>query len=637
MRNFKTKLLGLSLLVVALSACNRGFDKVVPASPNEPSGASVFKKPKVLYIIADGARGTQVRDANIPTLKSLLTHSIYTWNSLGDANSSTNATNWASMITGVSKEKHNVLTEDFVGNNLATYKTIFERIKSINPDLRIASFSSSLLFKNNLTAGTNVSENLTNDETVKSRMVDFLKTDAADLVVGEFSAIQAAGVAGTFDNSDAGYKNAINTFDTQVGAILDAVKSRTTYNSESWLIIISSNKGGPATLNPLEDDKTVFSNTNANTFSIIYNASYNPTFIGKPFVGNSYVGNAVRFRGWPHKGVAEVKGVDPQFNVNYSSAFNFGDTSSFTISVKIKKHKNPYNTSRGDYYYQWPAFLGKQGKSPTDNNPGTGWGGGASRGWNFCLFQNRWRFMIIGNKDGSGGLNEEIAGLEFSGDTWHDLTAVVERTPNGAKQVRVYTDGVMAITNRNNASLANPSYVPFVLGANPNFDNNSFLRLGWTTGEQDPGNSEVINTYGAIDVELKEFKIFKAALPDAVVKQYACDQSIDRSHPFYNFLVGYWPINEGSGTVLKDRVGLADMTLSQQQSNTPASGSSGPTAPLFSGYQWTAFTDLICSPPASNLGLLVPKNTDLPAQVLSWFNIARQSSWGLDGKVWIAK
>jgi hypothetical protein len=617
MKNFKAKMLGVSLFVLTISACNHDFGKVVPDSPAPPPGQE-FKKPKVLYIIADGARGTQVRDADIPTLKSLIPNAIYTWTSLADV-TQTDATNWADMITGVKKEKHNVLTEDFAGNNLSTYKTIFERIKSIKADMRIASFASSAAFKTYLTGGTNKSEILANDEAVKTSMVDYLKTDQADFVVGEFSGIEKAGLAGGFNNAtNPAYKTAINTFDGQVGAILASIKSRATYNSENWLIIVSSNRGGPYTLSVAEDDKTVFSNTNANTFTIIQNAGYNPTFIAKPFVGNSYVGQAVEFFGNPKKGVARV-------SAELSPNFNFGDTSGFTISVKIKKHKNPYNVSRGDYYYNWPSFMGKKGASITDANPATGWGGGSgNRGWDFCVLQNRWRFFISGDKDFvSGAFKEgkEVTGAEFSGDTWHDLTAVVERRVDGVKQVRLYTDGIPGITNQiSGASNANPATVPYVLPGSPNFDNNSVLRLGWVPGEMDGGDNTY--TFGAIDVELKEFKIFKAALSDAAVRQYACDQSIDRSHPYYQYLIGYWPIDEGTGTVLKDKGPYAaDMALTQSQTD---------------GFKWRSFTDLVCSPNASNLSLLVPKNSDIPTQILSWFNIARQASWALDGKVWIA-
>jgi hypothetical protein len=622
MKNFKAKLFGVSLFVLTLAAsCNRDFTKVVPNSPGFDPGVT-YKTPKVLYIIADGARGTSVRDADIPTLKSLTPSAIYTWNSLADATVATDATNWADMITGVKKEKHNVLTEDFAGNSLATYPAIFQRIKSVRASVRIASFAASSAFKTNLTGGADVSETFTSDDAVKTRMVDFLKTDTASLVVGEFAGIEAAGKAVGFDNQFPAYKAAINTFDTQLGAILASIKGRATYAKENWLIIVSSNKGGQFTLPANQDDKTVFSNTNANTFTIISNATFNPTFIGKPFVGNSYVGNSVRFLGYPEQGVAQTDPVK-------SPVFNFGDTTGFTISIKVKKHKNPVTTSRGDYYYQWPGFIGKRGNgNGTDANsisPATGWGNSVGAGWDFCLFQNRWRFFLSGINGFKGGV--ELAGLEFTGDSWHDLTAVVERKPDGHAYVRLYTDGVEGIANKAGGSQTNPSTVPYDLnndGANGrkdvNLDNASVLRLGYTPGEMDGGTGGA--TFGKIDVELKEFKIFKIAIPDGAVKQYACDQTIDVSHPYYPYLIGYWPMDEGTGTVLNDKgPTAANMTLKQNSNN---------------GYSWVAFQDLICSPAATNLSLLVPKNSDLPTQILSWFNIPRQSSWSLDGKVWIA-
>lgn len=619
MKNFKAKLLGVSLFVLTLAACNHDFDKVVPAPPGLNTN-QVFKAPKVLYIIADGARGTAVRDADIPTLKSLIPTAIYSWNSLADATVSTDATNWADMITGVKKEKHNVLTEDFAGNNLATYPTIFQRIKSSRPTIRIAAFSASPAFKANLTGGTDVSETFGTDAALKDRMVSFLATDTASLVIGEFAAIEAAGKSDPVNGFDlvnnAAFKTAINTFDTQLGAILGAIKARPTYANENWLIIVASNKGGAYALPPAQDDKTILSNTNANTFTIISNQSFNQTFIAKPFVGNSYVGTSIRLLGDPEKGTGQMLVTDPVTKVNQSYVYNFGDTVGFTISVKIKKRLNPVNRSRGDYYYQWPAFLGKQSQN-NSTTPQVNWSGnGGGPGWNFCLWQNKWRFMGMGGPTNGNG--QEVQGLEFTGDTWHDLTAVVERKADGNTAVRVYTDGVLGMTNTNGGSIANPSTVPFVMSGKPNFDNNSVLRIGYVPGEIDGSGG---STFGKIDVELKELKIFRTAIPDGIVKQYACDQTIDSSHPFYNYLVGYWPMGEGSGSVLKDKGPYGnDFTLAQAQTN---------------GYRWTQFTDLICSPVASDLSLKVPKNSDLPTQILSWFNISRQSSWALDGKVWI--
>ena len=594
MKNFKVQsYIGAAALfmVVLASSCNKDFDKVIPEAPENSANVD-FKVPKVLFIIADGARGSSVRDAATDNIKGLLSNAIYSWNSLGDV-AENNATNWADMMTGVKKEKHNVLTEDFAGSKLADYPVIFKRMKVINPKLRIASFATSAGFKNNLTEGTDVSELVADDESLKSRMVQFLQTDTASIVVGEFSAIQKAGMAVGFDNKFADYKAAIVDFDKRVGDLVAAVKGRPTYNKENWLIIVTSNRGGAFTLPPAEDDKTLFSNTNANTFTIFHSERFKPTFIGKPFLGNTFTGKAIRFLGDPEK----TQGFVTQ---SLSSNYNFGEDD-FTVSVKIKKG-SPKDTGGGKYWYEWPSILGKR------NN--VGWGGSSPNpGWDICLFYNRWRLMEQGGEGNQNG--EEIAGLDFSGDTWHDLTFVVEKKTDGKRYVRLYTDGVKGITPAGSGENNNISKDDRALVGTPNFDNDAPMRVGYQQGETDGGK-------GYINVQLAELRIWAKALSESVIKQYACEASIDASHPDWNLLVGYWPMNEGTGDILKDQsVMAADFTLQGTRN-------------------WEQFSDLICSPSNTNLGTLVPKNSDIPTQMLSWFNIARQETWGLDGRVWIS-
>ncbi|MDB5156695.1 MAG: hypothetical protein JWR50_1402 [Mucilaginibacter sp.] len=616
MKNFKAKLFGVSLFILTLAACNHKFDKVIPASPANNQKIT-GKTQKVLYIIADGARGTSVRDADIPTLKTLLPGSIYSWNSLADTGIN-NATNWADLITGVTRLKHNVLTEDFAGYNKAAYPTIFTRIKSVRPNMRIAAFSTSPAFKQYLTDGTDVAENLANDATLTSRMSDFLKTDTASIIVGEFSGIQAAGNTSGFDNSFAPYKAAIGTFDTEVGTLLTSISSRPNYANEDWMIVVTSNRGGAYTLPPAQNDKTIFSDASLNTFTIFYASTYKQTLISKPFVGNVYTGNSVEFLGDPQKGVGQV-------SKELSPFYNFGTTANFTISVKVKKHKNPVNVSRGDYYWQWPGFMGKRGGNNGDPTPQTNWeGNGGSPGWDFTWSQNRWRFMVTGTGLYSGG--DELDGIEIKDENWHDLTVVCERKADNHAYISIYTDGVSGITSRLNGSVAAPytgAYDIFnnnsSLSPDLNLDNNSVLRVGWTPGEMDGGNNG--NTFGKIDVELKELKIFQSAMNSADVKQYACDQTLDATNPYYPYLIGYWPMDEGSGTVAHDKGPIGgDFTLSQSQPG---------------GYTWNKFSDLICSPAATNLRPQVPQSADVPAQIISFFNIARQASWNLDGRVWI--
>jgi hypothetical protein len=49
---------------------------------------------------------------------------------------------------------------------------------------------------------------------------------------------------------------------------------------------------------------------------------------------------------------------------------------------------------------------------------------------------------------------------------------------------------------------------------------------------------------------------------------------------------------------------------------------------------WQNLTELICSPPATDLSKLVPGTVDIPAQIYTWLRIPRQESWSLDGRIW---
>lgn len=577
-------------LVTAIAACNSEFEKVIP-DMDEVVDSVNYKNPKVLYLIVDGARGVSVRDAKSTVITGLINNAIYSWTSIGDT-AKNDATNWADMLTGVRKDKHGVISADFSGNKLDEYPVIFKRIKDVKPTFRIASFASSTAFKDNLTAGADLSESFSDDEALKARIVEFIKTDTASIVVGQFGDVNKAGVQYGYDNSFSQYKDAILKFDTQLGEILTALKSRPTYSLENWLIVVTSNRGGQFTLPADQDDKTLFSNTNANTFTIFHNENYSPTFISKPFLGNTYSGSAVRFKDQGDNAVKATLATEIS-----NAQFNFGAQQDFTVSIKVKKGKTK-NTSRGDYWYQWPSILGKRNTSS--------WG---NTGWNICLFYNGWRFFGAGGEGNSNG--DEVGGLDFSGDTWHDLTFVIERKADGNRYIRLYTDGVKGITNKDGATAARPTLNDFRLTGNPNYDNGDPLVMGWVPGDID-------GDFGVLNLNMSEFKIWKIALPEAVIKQYACDPAMDESHPYYAYLVGYWPSIDATGNKLVDKGPFAaDFQLQ------------GP-------FKWENFTDLICSPSNTNLSTLVPKNSDVPTQILSWFNIARQDSWGLDGRVWIA-
>lgn len=560
-----------SILLLLVFSCNSEFEKVIPEPA--PDKKVYFQEPKVLYLIVDGARGISVRDAETPNIASLVTNAIYSWNSLSDS-AENDATNWADMLTGVGKEKHQVLTEDFSGNKLDEYPVIFKRIKSVKPDFPIATFTSSEGFKENLTAGADKSVLLNNDEEVKNAIIDELDKESVKFVVGHFNGVDQAGALYGYDNSMAEYKNAIQDFDARLGEILSALKKREAYQHEKWLVIVTSNRGGDFSIPDDQNDNTVFSDPTINTFTIISHSSFESTFIAKPYLGNRFKDKGIRFHGLYENAVkAEIPASE-------AIVFNVGEKQEFTVQLKVKKGKGNYDS----YEYRWPSIFGKRDGNLDANQAG----------WNITFFQYNWG-VAIANKQ---GVQLELqAGAPFEGDKWHDLTIVSLVKADGKRYIRLFTDGVQ-----------NPEQD--VLLPEGSLDSNDPLTLGFVPGD-------INGDWGELNIYMSQLKIFFTALPNDVIAQTVCDLSLDESHPYYDYLAGYWPMNEGEGDEFIDH------------------GPFGSSFQILGDYQWDEFDDLICSPPSSNLRELMPKNADFPAQILSWFNIPRQDSWDLDGKVWL--
>lgn len=493
----------LALLVLTISSCNKNFDRMIEDKAYKDSVTLAFGEPKVLYIIVDGLRGRSVKEGNTPNIKSLLPHSIYSWESLADVNLYTKYNNWADMLTGVKKEKHKVLSETFANNDLARYPVLFKRVKDTKPNAKIASFSSSSVFNNNLTDGVDSKNLLANDEEVKTGVINNLKTDNASFVVAHFSAVdQAGGMPGaTYDLSSPEYKAAVERFDSNVGEMVTALKSRPDYAKENWLVVISSANGGAFTLPDNQNDKTIFSNTLVNTFVLYYSPKYNSKVISKPYTGNRYSGKTIRFKG----GATGVNASIPNGEFTY---YDFPDSVDFTVELKVKKNDPKGN---GSYTFdKFPAILAK-----TNN-----WNSG--QGWVIFFEGDYWQFSVTGSAP-----RKQQRGGNLGKGVWNTLTAKVERR-SGKKYLRAYTDGVYYgetdITDVKDIKSVDP------------------LRLGFI-----PNNGQ-----GDPDVQVSDIRIFRTSVPDNIIKQYACETYIDQNHPNYSSLVGYWPVIDGAGDKIAD-------------------------------------------------------------------------------------
>jgi len=556
----------LIALFMVITGCNKDFEREIPDKTYTDSVSIAFGNPKVLLLIADGARGISVRDARTPVISSLLRNSIYSWNSLADDENPESGTNWTDLLTGVKASKHGVIGNDFSKSQFQDYPLIFSRIKAAKPNAKIVSFASSSMFSEKLNTGVDVSETPGNDEGVKTGIVNSLKTDTASFIVGQFKEIGVAGAEHGYDVSKPQYKAAIQRFDTEVGEMLEALKSRPNYANESWLVVIVSNNGGAYQIPVEQDDKTVFSNPKVNTFTIIYNPKYSVRILNKPFLGNKYNGVGVRLHGNVNDGVRATA-------LN-SELFNFGDKTPFSVELKLKKNPGP----NGNYRYSWPSVIGKRPQ----------WAGGwPTKGWVIYLENNNWHLNIRTDK-----VADQVLGGSISDGNWNTL-AFVRSNEGGRIIITTYTDG----KENNKRDVTDWG----------DFDSNEPLTLGVLAGDG----------HGIMDGTVSDVRIWKVALPASVISQFSCDTEIDENHPFFDYLLGYWPCTDGSGNVFKDK------------------GAAGSDFKIQGDYEWAKFSDLMCAPSASDFGATVPRNMDMTTQLLSWLRIPVQESWKLDGRVWL--
>lgn len=559
------------LIILGLNfvSCQEEFSKVIPENETD-SVDVIYGTPKVLLLIVDGARGESVRTSNINNINAILPHSIYSWVSLSEENAAGISSNWANLFTGVNYTKHGVRDNNLENNKFDAYPLLADRIKtSMGDSIKMSMVSSNATFLETFGENTKAQQ-ASNDEDVTAKVINDLKDESLSFITGHFTAVDAAGKSAGYDNSKPAYKAAIEKFDTQVGQLIKALEERPNYAKENWMVVITSSQGGQYEIPDSQNDNTIFSNASLNTFTIIYSPKYATKFIGKPFIGNKYIGDFMRFE---RENYAQLDNGDNQI-------FNL-DNSDFTIELKIKKNKGRDN----NYSFSYPSIIGKRKH----------WQGAWDQekdgiGWVIHLAGESWIF----NARGDNGTGEIKADKNLNRGTWNSI-AVTGQTVDGKRIVKLFTNGELSKEGDITGWGSITSDAKLRIG---------FLetREGWRS-----------------DAYLADVKIWKEALSPETIKQYSCEIGVESNHPNINFLAGYWPMNSKDETTILDE------------------GPFGSHLNTHGTYPITNLNDFICAPSSDVLSAAVPRNIDIPTQIISWLKVPRQLSWGLDGRVWIDK
>lgn len=480
------------VFLIVFTSCNKDYPNILKEYGEQPDYASGSSK--VLYIIADGVRGRTMQDLDLPNFRVIARNSLHTYGSLADyrSNAFTKESGLTNLLTGVTNAKHHVVGNDFAQANLEQYPSILSRINSKTSDFTSATFTANTPLSTSLFKDADKNVLAANDDEIMSKVTEELLNGNSDFVVANFGDAYTVGLANSFTADNAEYVAALNKFDQSVGALINSLKQRKTYEQENWLVIITSSIGGPV-VNQVQDN-TMYGDNNRNTITYFYNPNFTRGLLIRP---NSteipFDGNAVNYT----YGANQVNAT-----LANASKYNFGTvTDDFTINFFIKtNHTDSHN---------YPILLSKRAQGFSGN------------GWNL--------FMEVRDGNNKIGLNSNIVtggqvfGTKQINDmAWHSFTVTVSRS-GSVDSVKVFTDGVLNGKNSvNGNSLSNDA--PLVIGKKAGDGNTSPNLL------------------------IANLQIYNAAMTEKEVADFAGQTMIDNTHPKYNNLIGYWPGYDDVGT-----------------------------------------------------------------------------------------
>ena len=216
---------------------------------------------RVLVIGIDGLRRDALIAAKTPNLDTLIgngvlvdTTRILGWRDC--KNDTISGPGWSSFLTGVWADKHGVLGNQFINKNLEAYPHFFVRVREQFPDARMGSFVDWLPIDKHLVREADVrtaydshnsEQYQEHDVRITSDVKKFLSDGDPHVAMVYLGAVDETGHQHGFHPSVQPYLQAIQQIDVHVGEILTAMKSRTDFESENWLVIVSTDHGGQGT------------------------------------------------------------------------------------------------------------------------------------------------------------------------------------------------------------------------------------------------------------------------------------------------------------------------------------------------------------------------------------------------------
>lgn len=474
-------------LIFLLSECNKPLTFVRDTGMD--SVAISLPKKKLLLIAVAGAKGSAMKSADIPNIRSLLAHSLYSWDAVCDT-ISTDQAGWANLFTGTDAGKNGTLDGSYAGNKFSDYPTFIARLKNQRSEARIISISDDPSLNDTLiTPGSvDAAVALNDDKTVKDSAVGRLQHDDPDVMVVSFNGVNRAGTEEGYSDLSPGYLEAIHQVDGYVGEIIAALKGRMQAAPEDWMIIITSNHGGKA-------DGTYggASQEERNNFVLYYNLQLTSSEVKMPLVNVPYSGKFPFFYRENGEDHAAYSG---------DALYHFGADQDFTIEFNILA--GPSDARRDN-----PIITNKN------------WNSGNNTGWIIYIESGNIR---INYKGADASRIDMRNGPVVEDGKWHHITITFNRQEN----ISIYMDGKFYVSGPSIKDNGNvDAGYPLVVGTHGTLDFNYY---GYNVG--------------SLESYVSDVRVWNTVLSPELINDWAFIP-VTADHPDYSSLVGYWRMMGG--------------------------------------------------------------------------------------------
>lgn len=173
--------------------------------------------------------------------------------------STSTAPGWCSMLTGVFADVHGITGNSIVKSNdyLTLLTTLVEDGKADSSAFYVSwkghfvndnsTYHDELAYINEHKINSNFICSKNDTGTRSTTLDDIKKDDCSDFIFAIMEYCDHAGHQTGFYADNPRYKSAFKKADTAGEEMINAIKARPTYESEDWLIIITSDHGGIAT------------------------------------------------------------------------------------------------------------------------------------------------------------------------------------------------------------------------------------------------------------------------------------------------------------------------------------------------------------------------------------------------------